>query len=222
MIVGSTHILKSKARWLGVSITLTLSPGPHLRTIKANINSTINQLNRIIQTTFGLCKKVACMLVKAVVITRTVLGIMIWYTNNNRKAIEKQLNSWLFQAFRLCTGMMKPTPTPFLKLFGGIRSLTKQQIKLTHNYLHSKMTAPIDDVYRTLVWRELTAKPRSHPSPLNNLLGKHTFLQQHSTRAKTLWPFSIPPWSSRISNLININLTKEKEKLEIENQLVSE
>ncbi|MBW0562832.1 hypothetical protein O181_102547 [Austropuccinia psidii MF-1] len=190
MIVGSTHILKNKVRWLGVTITLTLRPGPHLRTIKAKINSTINQLNRIIHSTFGLCKKEACMLIKAVVTTRIVLGIMIWYTNNNKKTIEKQPSNWL------CTGMMKPTPTPFLKLFGGIRDPTKQHIKLTHNYLHSKMTAPIDDVYRTLVWRERTANPHLHPSPLNNLLGKHTFLQKHSTRAKTLWPFPIPPWSS--------------------------
>ncbi|MBW0544884.1 hypothetical protein O181_084599 [Austropuccinia psidii MF-1] len=218
-VAGLTHTLRNEVGWLGVTITPTLSPGPHQRTVKAKVNNTISQLNRIIRPTFGLRQKEARTLIAAVVSTRILHGSIIWYTTRNKKTIEKQFDNWLF---RLSTGMMKQTPTPFLKLFGGIRDLTKQHIKLTHNYLHSKMTAPIDDVYRTLVWKELTSSPRSHPSPLNNLLDKHTLLQQHSTRTEFILPFPIPPWSSRITNLININLTKDQAKQEIINQLMSE
>ncbi|MBW0503835.1 hypothetical protein O181_043550 [Austropuccinia psidii MF-1] len=215
MISGLTHTLKNEVRWLGVTITPTLSPGPHLCTVRAKVNNTISQLNRIIRPTFGLPQKEARTLIVAVVSTRILHVSIIWYTTRNKKTINKQLDNWLFQAVRLSTGMMKKTPTPFLKLFGGIRDLTKQHIKLTHNYLHSKMTAPIHDIYRTLVWRELTS------SPLNNLLDKHTFLQQHSTRTEFISPFPIPPWSSQITNLININLTKDQAKEEKTNQLMS-
>ncbi|MBW0472115.1 hypothetical protein O181_011830 [Austropuccinia psidii MF-1] len=58
--------------------------------------------------------------------------------------------------------------------------------------------------------------------PLSNFLGKHTFLQQHSTKAESLLPFPIPPWSSQITSLIKINLTKEQAKKEIANQISSE
>ncbi|MBW0506598.1 hypothetical protein O181_046313 [Austropuccinia psidii MF-1] len=149
------------------------------------------------------------MLVAAIVTTRALHGSIIWCTIRNKKTVEKQLNNWLFRGVRLSTGMIKQAPTPFLKLFGGIRDRTKKHIKLTHNYLHSKMTAPIDNMYRTLIWRELTSKPRSHPSPLNNVLDKHTFLWQHSTRVEFISPFPVPPWSNQITNLIKINLTKK-------------
>ncbi|MBW0584305.1 hypothetical protein O181_124020 [Austropuccinia psidii MF-1] len=155
----------------------------------SEVNNTINQLNRIIGPTYGLCQKEACVLVSAVVTTRILHGSIIWYTNRNKRAVGKQLNTWLFKAISLSTGMMKQTPTPFLKLFGGIRDLSRQHIKLTHNYFHSKMTAPIDDVYQTLIWRELTTTHCSHLSPLKDFLKKQSFLQQHSTWAETLVPF---------------------------------
>ncbi|MBW0499329.1 hypothetical protein O181_039044 [Austropuccinia psidii MF-1] len=222
MIAGLTHTLKKEVRWLGVTITPTLSPGSHQRTVRAKVNDTIGQLNRIIRPTFGLRQKEARTLIAAVISTRILHGSIIWYTTRNKKTIETQLDNWFFRAVRLSTGMMKQTPTPFLKLFGGIKDLTKQHIKLTHNYLHSKMTAPIDDIYRTLVWKELTSSPRSHPSPLNSLLERHTFLQQHSTRTEFISPFPVPPWSSQITNLINVDLTKDEAKEEITNQLITE
>ncbi|MBW0572096.1 hypothetical protein O181_111811 [Austropuccinia psidii MF-1] len=133
----------------------------------------------------------------------------------NKKNVEKLLTTILFQAVRLCTGMMKQTPTPFLKLYGGVRDLTKQHIRVTHNYIHSKVTAPADNVYHTLIWKEITSNPRTHPSPLNNLLGKSALLKQHSTRAKMLSPFLILPWSTQITKIINNRLTKEAEKVKV-------
>ncbi|MBW0533448.1 hypothetical protein O181_073163 [Austropuccinia psidii MF-1] len=133
--------------------------------------------------------------------------------------VEKILTTILFQAIRLCTGMMKQTPSPFLKLYGGVKDLTKQHIKLTRNYIHSKLTAPADDTYCTIIWKEITSDPRTHTSPLNNLLEKDILLKQHSTRAEILSPFPIPPWSTQITNLINDGLTKETAKKKIADQL---
>ncbi|MBW0558977.1 hypothetical protein O181_098692 [Austropuccinia psidii MF-1] len=111
----------------------------------------------------------------------------------NKKTVERLLTTFFFHAVRLCTGMMKQTPSLFLKLYGGIKDLTKQHIKLTHNYIHSKVTAPADNAYQTLIWKEITSNPSTHPLPLNNLLERRNLLEQHSTRAKTLSPFLVPP-----------------------------
>ncbi|MBW0479976.1 hypothetical protein O181_019691 [Austropuccinia psidii MF-1] len=43
-ITASTHALRKEVRWLGITLTPTLSPGPHFRTIKTKANNTINQL----------------------------------------------------------------------------------------------------------------------------------------------------------------------------------
>ncbi|MBW0553652.1 hypothetical protein O181_093367 [Austropuccinia psidii MF-1] len=124
--------------------------------------------------------------------------------------------------FRLCTGIMKQTPSPFLKLYDGIKDLTKQHIKLTHNYIHSKLTAPVDDEYQTLIWREITSIQSTHLSPLNNLLGRNTLLEQHSARAETLSSFQIPPWSTKLTNVINLGLTKESAKGKFLEQMKTE
>ncbi|MBW0555888.1 hypothetical protein O181_095603, partial [Austropuccinia psidii MF-1] len=136
---------KKEVKWLGITLTPTLSPGPHLGTIKTKANNTINQLKQIIKPTFGLCQKEARVLIAAVSTTRILHGSVVWYSNKNKKSIEKQLTKELFQAIQLSTGMMRQTPSPFLKLYGVIKDLTKQHIKLTHNYLHTKLTAPIDN-----------------------------------------------------------------------------
>ncbi|MBW0583096.1 hypothetical protein O181_122811 [Austropuccinia psidii MF-1] len=109
--------------------------------------------------------------------------------------VEKKLTNGLFQAIWLSTVMMRQTPSPFLKLDGGLKDLTKQHIKLTHNHLHTELKAPIDNAYRTLICRNFNASQRTHSSPLNNLL-EDTFLRQHFTRAKTGSPFPILPWST--------------------------
>ncbi|MBW0467209.1 hypothetical protein O181_006924 [Austropuccinia psidii MF-1] len=44
--------------------------------------------------------------------------------------------------------MMRQTPSPFQKLYGGVKDLTKRHIQLTHNYPHTKLTATIDDALR--------------------------------------------------------------------------
>ncbi|MBW0511612.1 hypothetical protein O181_051327 [Austropuccinia psidii MF-1] len=124
-----------------------------------------------------------------------------------QKTVEKLLKSELFQEVRLRTGMMKQIPSPFLKLYGGIKELTKQHIKLTHNYIHNKSAAPIDDAHRTLIWKDLTKSHRTHPSPLNNLIEKEALLRQNFTRTKTLSPFPIPPWSNE---LINHKITSKR------------
>ncbi|MBW0521293.1 hypothetical protein O181_061008 [Austropuccinia psidii MF-1] len=133
--------------------------------------------------------------------------------------VEKQLKSRLFQAVRLSTGMMKQNSSPFLKIYGGIRDITKQHIKLTHDYLHTKLAAPIDDAHRTLVWKDLTDPQQINSSPLNNFIEKDTFLQQHFTRTETLSPFPVPPWSPQIAKITDSQLTKEQAKEELEKQM---
>ncbi|MBW0494383.1 hypothetical protein O181_034098 [Austropuccinia psidii MF-1] len=117
---------------------------------------------------------------------------------------------------------MRQTPSPFLKLYRGIKDLTKQHIKLTHNYLHTKLTGPIDNAYKMLIWRELNVSQQTHSSPLNNVLEKDTFLRQHSTRAKTQFPFPIPPWSSQIAGIINLQLIEEQAKSKVLEQIETE
>ncbi|MBW0482641.1 hypothetical protein O181_022356 [Austropuccinia psidii MF-1] len=221
-IAGTTYVLQKEVKWLGITLTPTLTPTRHIQIVKAKARTTLNQLGRIIRPTFGLCQREARILVAAVLTTRILHGSIIWYTEKNRKTVERLLTAVFFQATRLCTGMMKQTPSPFLKLYGGIKDLTKQHIKLTHNYIHSKLTAPIDDAYQTLVWREITSTPSTHLSPLNNLLERNTLLEQHSTRAETLSPFPIPPWSTKLTNVINLGLTKEMAKEKVLEQMKTE
>ncbi|MBW0520567.1 hypothetical protein O181_060282 [Austropuccinia psidii MF-1] len=118
------------------------------------------------------------MLIAAVMSTRILHGSRIWYTSKNQKTVEKLLTNGIFQAVRLSMGMMKQTPSSFLNLYGGIKELTKKHTKLTHNYIHTKLAAPIDNAHRTLILRDLTEPQRTHPSPLNNLIGKDALLQQ--------------------------------------------
>ncbi|MBW0528700.1 hypothetical protein O181_068415 [Austropuccinia psidii MF-1] len=73
-----------------------------------------------------------------------------------------------------------------------------------------------------LICRELNANQQTHSSPLNNLLEKDTFLQQHFTRAKTQSPFPILPWSSQIASITNLQLTKEQAKGKVLEQIETE
>ncbi|MBW0521937.1 hypothetical protein O181_061652 [Austropuccinia psidii MF-1] len=218
-IAGTTYVLQKELKWLGVTLTPTLTPTCHIQMVKTKARTTLNQLGRIIQPTFGLSQREARTLIAAVLTTRILHGSIIWYTEKNKKTVEKLLTTIFFQAVRLCTGMMKQTPSPFLKLYSGIKDLSKQHIKLTHNYIHSKLTAPADDAYRTLIWREITSIPNTHLSPLNNLLGRNVLLEQHTTRAETLSPFPIPPWSTKLTNVINLGLTKESAKEKVLEQM---
>ncbi|MBW0494853.1 hypothetical protein O181_034568 [Austropuccinia psidii MF-1] len=219
VIAGATYGLRNKIKWLRITLTPTLAPTCHIQIVKAKAKTTLNQLKRIIKPTFGLCQWGARTLVVAVLTTRILQGSIIWYMEKNKKNVEKQLTTILFQAVRLCTGMIKQTPSPFLKLYGGVRDLTKQHIRLTHNYIHSKLTAPVDNVYCTLIWKEITSNPRTHPSPLNNLLGKSALLKQNSTRAKMVSPLPILPWSTQITKIINDGLMKEAEKVKVLEQM---
>ncbi|MBW0572027.1 hypothetical protein O181_111742 [Austropuccinia psidii MF-1] len=117
---------------------------------------------------------------------------------------------------------MKQPPSPFLKLYGGIKELTKKHIKLTHNYIHTKLAAPIDNAHRTLILRDLTKPHRVHPSTLKNLIGKDILLQPHFTRTETLSPFPILPWSNQIATITNSQLTKVQAKEEITQQVKGE
>ncbi|MBW0529835.1 hypothetical protein O181_069550 [Austropuccinia psidii MF-1] len=114
---------------------------------------------------------------------------------------------------------MRQTPSPFLKLYSGLKSLTKQHIKLTHNYLHNILMAPIDDTYRALFWEEIHSKPRTNLSPLNNLIEKRALLQQHFTRAETLSHFLVPPWTSQLTNIIKLHQTKTQAKDKISEKM---
>ncbi|MBW0517154.1 hypothetical protein O181_056869 [Austropuccinia psidii MF-1] len=221
-IAGTTYVLQKELKWLGVTLTPTLTPTRHIQMVKTKARTKLSQLGRIIRPTFGLSQREARTLIAAVLKPRILHGSIIWYTEKNKKTVEKLLTTIFFQAVRLCAGMMKQTPSPFLKLYGGIKDLTKQHVKLTHNYIHSKLTAPADNAYRTLIWREITSIPNTHLSPLNNLLGRHILLEQHTTRAETLSPFPIPPWSTKLTNVINLGLTKESAKEKVLEQMKTE
>ncbi|MBW0468738.1 hypothetical protein O181_008453 [Austropuccinia psidii MF-1] len=219
---GSVHTLQKEIKWLCITLTPTLSPGPHLRAVNIKTNSIIKQLTQIIRPTFGLCQREERILIAAVMSTRILHGSIIWYTSKNLKTVEKLLTNGLFQAVRLSTGMMRQTPFSFLKLYGGIKELTKQHTKLTHNYIHTKLAAPIDNAHRKLIWRDLMEPQRTHPSPLNNLIGKDALLRQHFTRTETISPFLIMPWSTQIVNITNSQLTKEQAKEKVPEQVKCE
>ncbi|MBW0472934.1 hypothetical protein O181_012649 [Austropuccinia psidii MF-1] len=198
-IAGSTHPLDTEVKWLGVVITSTLSLGSHLRMIKTKINNTINKLSRIIQQTFGLPQKEARTLVSAIMLTRALHGSIFWYTQRNKKTVERQFNSWPFRA--------------------GLDQTTRQ----TYSQLSPfQIYSPDRQCVPTSGMEGADCRPPSHLLPLNNLLEKDTLLQQHSTRAETLSPFPILPWSARVVDLINMGLTKEQAKEKIAEQLLQE
>ncbi|MBW0461209.1 hypothetical protein O181_000924 [Austropuccinia psidii MF-1] len=146
--------------------------------------------------------------------------------NTLGKLFEKIINNclmyWAHQTNSIHPGHMGGRPGKCINdmfLYGGVEELTKQHIKLTHNYIHTKLAAPIDNAHRTLIWRDLTKPHRSHPSPLNNLIGKDILLPQHFTRTETLSTFPIPPWSNQMATMTNSQLTKVQEKEEVTNHV---
>ncbi|MBW0471775.1 hypothetical protein O181_011490 [Austropuccinia psidii MF-1] len=90
----------------------------------------------------------------------------------NKKTVENLLSTWYNKSVRLVTGMMRQTPTVFLKYFGGLPSFTKQHIKLTHNYIHSRLAAPETNPFRRMVCEDLVNVPATHQSPQKKFLGK--------------------------------------------------
>ncbi|MBW0528620.1 hypothetical protein O181_068335 [Austropuccinia psidii MF-1] len=74
IIAASTHALKKEVKWLAITLTPTLSPGPHLQIIKTKANNTIHQLKQIIQPTFGLCQKEARVLIAERFVVRLYWG----------------------------------------------------------------------------------------------------------------------------------------------------
>ncbi|MBW0517690.1 hypothetical protein O181_057405 [Austropuccinia psidii MF-1] len=135
-ICYQTLNFQKRVKWLGLTLMPTLTFGEHLKNLKQCINSTIAQLTRIICPTFGCNQKEERTLVSTVLITQNLHGRILWYT------ITRLLNMWQHTATCQITGMMRKTPTAFLKHYGNIPYFTNQHIKLTHNYIHNKLTGP--------------------------------------------------------------------------------
>ncbi|MBW0560420.1 hypothetical protein O181_100135 [Austropuccinia psidii MF-1] len=173
----------------------------------------INQLTQIIHPMFRLGQKEVRIPITAVITTRILHGSISWYTSKNRKSVEKQINRWLFQSIRLSTGMMRQTTSPFLNLYGGLKDIKKAANKLTHNYLHTELTAPVDNTYRTVIWKELSSEPKAQSSPPNSFIEKSILQQQHFTRAENLSSFPVLPWTNHLTNVINLQMTKNQKNV---------
>ncbi|MBW0518000.1 hypothetical protein O181_057715 [Austropuccinia psidii MF-1] len=199
---------QKKVKWLGMTITF----GEHLKNFKQCVNGTITQITRIIHPTFGLNQKEARKLVLKVLIIQIIHGSILWYTKKNKRTITRLLNTSQHTATFLSIGMMRQTPTAFLKHYGNIPYFTNQQIMLTQNYIHNKLTGPTEDPTTKLIRVGLRSTPPSHPSPLNLILNKENLLKSHQTRIETILTLTIPPWAKPIAPINNISLTKEQAK----------
>ncbi|MBW0488302.1 hypothetical protein O181_028017 [Austropuccinia psidii MF-1] len=200
---------KVKVKWLGITLTPTLTFGEHLKNLKQRSQTTLAQLSRIIKPTYGLHQKEARTLVATILTTRILHGSILWYTNKNAHTVAKLLNTWHHKAIRLSTGMMRQTPIAFLKHYGNVPDFTKQHTKLIHNYVHAKLTGPTDDPAAEMIRQELPYTPPSHPSPLNLMIRKEDLLESHQTKCQTILTFPNPPWARTIAPIFNTSLTKE-------------
>ncbi|MBW0502316.1 hypothetical protein O181_042031 [Austropuccinia psidii MF-1] len=199
---------ENKIKWLGIALT----PGEHLKQVKRSFNTTFTQLTRIARPTFGLNQKESRQLISAVLLTQILHGSIMWFTEKNNKSINRLLTTWHHKATRLCTGMMRQTPIAFLKHYGNVPNLTTQHQKLTHNYIHQKLTGPKEDPATEMILRELPLDPKPHPSPLSQILGKEDLLKCHQTKCETILTLPNPPWARPIGPIKNILLTKEQAK----------
>ncbi|MBW0468337.1 hypothetical protein O181_008052 [Austropuccinia psidii MF-1] len=129
---------------------------------------------------------------------------------------------WHHKATRLSTGMMRQTPTAFLKHYCNVRYFTKKHIKLTHNYIHNKITGPTEDPSMEMIQNKLPSTPPSHPLPLSLILNKEDLLKSHQTRRKTILTLPYPPWSKPIALINNMSLTKEQSKKMLPHQVEEE
>ncbi|MBW0508235.1 hypothetical protein O181_047950 [Austropuccinia psidii MF-1] len=118
--------------------------------------------------------------------------------------------------------MMKQTPISFIKHFGNVPNFPNQHIKLTHNYIHCKLTGPKDNPMAEMIRRELWSKPISNPSPLNLILNKEELMRSHCTNCETILPLSNPPWAQPITQITNTSLTKEQARETIRDQISNE
>ncbi|MBW0463296.1 hypothetical protein O181_003011 [Austropuccinia psidii MF-1] len=206
-----------KVKWLGITLTPNLTFGKHLKNLKQHFQTTIAQLNRIIKPTYGLHQKEARLLVSTILTTR-----ILRYTNKNANTVAKLLNTWHHKATRLSTGMMRQTPIAFLKHYGNVLDFTKQHTKLTHNYIHTKLTGPADDPATEMIQQELPSTLPSHPSLLILIIRKDDLLKSHQTKCEKFLTFPNPPWARTIAPIINTFLTKELAKQVLPTQVKEE
>ncbi|MBW0481160.1 hypothetical protein O181_020875, partial [Austropuccinia psidii MF-1] len=211
-----------KVRWLGMTLTPTLTPGAHLKALKKRFNDTLAQLARISRPTFGLSQKESRQLISAVLLTRILNGSILWYTMKNKSGVTKLLDTWHHRAARLSTGTMRQMPVAFIKYFGRVPEFTDQHIKLTHNYIHHKLTGPKEDPAAEMIRRELWSRPINHPSPLSLMIGIEELKKSHSSKCETILPLPIPPWAPLITQTANTALTKDQAKEVVPNQVKDE
>ncbi|MBW0481449.1 hypothetical protein O181_021164 [Austropuccinia psidii MF-1] len=118
--------------------------------------------------------------------------------------------------------MMRQTPVAFLKHYGNVPNFSTQHTKLTHNYIHRKLTGPSNDPTTEMIKRELPLSPASHPSPLHQILEKEDLLKSHQTKCKTILTLPVPPWAQPIGPIENLSLTKDQAKKVLANQVQEE
>ncbi|MBW0498141.1 hypothetical protein O181_037856 [Austropuccinia psidii MF-1] len=119
---------EKKVKWLGITLTPTLTPGEHLKNLKKCFNDTLAQLTRISRPTFRLNQKESRQLILAVLLTWILHGSILWFTMKNKTGVNKLLDTWHHRATRLSMGMMRQTPIAFIKHFGNIPDFTNQHI----------------------------------------------------------------------------------------------
>ncbi|MBW0500947.1 hypothetical protein O181_040662 [Austropuccinia psidii MF-1] len=107
---------------------------------------------------------------------------------------------------------MRQIPISFIKYFGNVPDFTNQHIKLTHNYIHRKLTGPKEDPAAEMIRRELWSKPINHPSPLSLIIGIEELKKGHRSNCETILPLPI-------TQTANTSLTKEQAREVVPNHI---
>ncbi|KAG0140012.1 hypothetical protein CROQUDRAFT_665735 [Cronartium quercuum f. sp. fusiforme G11] len=83
-------------------------------------------------------------------------------------------------------------------------------VRYNHNFLHKRMAAPASHPVKVFIQYKLTRTTRLHKGPVQALIGLPAFWDLHQTRCKIIHPFIEPPWTPRLGQLHNLDLTRQK------------
>ncbi|KAI7955904.1 hypothetical protein MJO29_007303 [Puccinia striiformis f. sp. tritici] len=207
-------------KWLGIWFDQKLT-FVHQRTqVKKKALVTMNQLQILGHSKWGIREQERSLLVAAVLTPRVLYGVQVWYTKSNQKTVRDVLEVINNSATRFALGTLKSTPVKYLRQYCPFKSIPAVAENRIANYFLTKMSrhagpaTRIEDQMRT----ELTSKATSFPSPAHACLAGEKLrpLVESSLEQISLFLADRPPWRPGIEIDIEIdNLPKAQAKLEV-------
>ncbi|KAI7948635.1 hypothetical protein MJO29_010300 [Puccinia striiformis f. sp. tritici] len=207
-------------KWLGIWFDQKLTFAHQRTQVKKKALVTMDQLNILGHSKWGIREQERGQLVAAVLTPRVLYGVQVWYTTTNQKTVLDTLEVIDNSATRFALGALKSTPVKYLRQYRPFKSIPAVAENRIANYFLTKIsrhTGPatrIENQIRT----ELTSKATSFPSPAHACLagGKLRQLIESPLEKINLLLDDRPPWRPGIKINIEIdNLPKAQAKLAV-------